>query len=66
MKPCKKRQTREAYGRYEIYSEWTGELMNWRSTKQEAIRFCHEYLLLHGDMKVVDRRTGEVVFETAR
>ena len=54
------------YPLYEIRSEATGEVMGYRSSKQEAIRFCYEYLILHGEMTVVNSRTGEIVFETAR
>lgn len=52
--------------RYEIYSDGTQSMIDYRPSKKEAITRAYELVKKYGEMTVVRSSTGEIVFQTAR
>jgi hypothetical protein len=52
------------YLRYEIYSDELQRVVEYRSSKKEAIKYAHEFMYKYGALTVIKSKTGEIVFET--
>ena len=52
------------YLRYEIYADELQKIVDYRSSKKEAIARAYELIFKYGSLTVIKSNTGEIVFET--
>ena len=52
------------YLRYEIYSDELERVIDYRSSKKEAIARAYELRPKYGDSTIIKSKTGEIVYET--
>ena len=52
------------YQKYILVSEETGKLIDWRQSKQEAIRATYDWIRKYGQIKVIKTATGQVVYKS--